>query len=407
MTSSPSETASALKEERLTGRTLFLLAGLAALGTLSTNIILPAFPDISTSLGASTQSLSPTLSAFFIAFALGQLLVGPLSDRIGRQSLVVGGLIVFCIGSVICAAADTLGVLVLGRIIQALGACAASVLSRAIARDLFDGPALARALAMTMIATAAAPGFSPLLGGLLNAIAGWRVTFILVGLCGLLLAIYFRVVQGETHPPDRRNSVSAAAIVSGYVRLLVDGRFILPGLPVSLLIGGLYTYFAAAPAILLRGAGLDAFELGVFFAATVFVVFGAGFLAPRVAKRFGAQGAALIGFVVALAGTLILFLAPPTSPLLTVTASWVVFLFGLGVANPLATALTLHPFGAHAGLASALLGFLQMALAAIGTFITSALPYTATTSLGMVLAVAIGLGLILFLPVAAIRRRGN
>ena len=104
------------------------------------------------------------MSSFFVAFALGQLVVGPLSDRFGRKWLVLGGLAVFAAGSVVCAFADTLSFLVLGRVIQALGACAASVLSRAIARDLFDGEALARALALTMIAGAAAPGFSPLLG---------------------------------------------------------------------------------------------------------------------------------------------------------------------------------------------------------------------------------------------------
>ena len=136
-----------------------LLAGLAALGALATNIILPAFPQIGASLGVSSQELGLTLSSFFVAFAFGQLLVGPLSDRFGRKWHVLGGLAVFVAGSVLCALAGTLPVLILGRVIQAFGACAASVLSRAIARDLFDGEALARALALTMIAMAAAPAF--------------------------------------------------------------------------------------------------------------------------------------------------------------------------------------------------------------------------------------------------------
>ena len=139
-------------QRRLTGGILFLLAGLAALGALATNIILPAFPQIGAGLGVSSQALGLTLSSFFVAFAFGQLLVGPLSDRFGRKWLVLGGLAVFVAGSVLCAFADTLSFLILGRVIQALGACAASVLSRAIARDLFDGEKLARALALTMIA---------------------------------------------------------------------------------------------------------------------------------------------------------------------------------------------------------------------------------------------------------------
>jgi MFS transporter, DHA1 family, multidrug resistance protein len=163
-------TSTAPSERRLTGRLLFLLAGLAALGSLATNIILPAFPHIGTSISASSQELGLTLSSFFVAFGFGQLLAGPLSDRFGRKWLVLGGLAVFAAGSVLCAFADTLSFLVLGRVIQALGACAASVLSRAIARDLFDGQALARALALTMIAGAAAPGFSPLLGSVFDSL---------------------------------------------------------------------------------------------------------------------------------------------------------------------------------------------------------------------------------------------
>jgi DHA1 family bicyclomycin/chloramphenicol resistance-like MFS transporter len=132
-----------LPERRLTGGLLFLLAGLAAIGALATNIILPAFPQIGASLGVSPRELGLTLSSFFIAFAVGQLAVGPLSDRFGRKWLVLGGLAVFAAGSVACAFADGLPMLVVGRVVQALGACAASVLSRAIARDLFDGDALA------------------------------------------------------------------------------------------------------------------------------------------------------------------------------------------------------------------------------------------------------------------------
>jgi DHA1 family bicyclomycin/chloramphenicol resistance-like MFS transporter len=167
-------------ESRLTGKVLFLLAGLAALAALATNIILPAFPRIGDGLGVSAQELGLTLSSFFIAFAFGQLLAGPLSDRFGRRWLVLAGLAIFSAGSILCAFAGTLPLLILGRVIQALGASAASVLSRAIARDLFEGRALARALALTMIAGAAAPGFSPLIGSALDSLFGWRVTFLVI-----------------------------------------------------------------------------------------------------------------------------------------------------------------------------------------------------------------------------------
>ena len=161
----------------LTGQLLLLLAGLAALGSLATNIILPAFPDMAADLGVSVKDLSATLASFFVAFAIGQLFVGPLSDRFGRKWPVLLGLVVFVAGSAACAFANSLPQLIIGRIVQALGVCATSVLSRAIARDLYQGEALARALSLIMVAMAAAPGFSPLLGGALSSWLGWRSTF--------------------------------------------------------------------------------------------------------------------------------------------------------------------------------------------------------------------------------------
>lgn len=112
----------------LTGKVVALLAGLAAISMLSTNIILPAFADIGEDLGVTARELGLTLSSFFITFALGQLVVGPLADRYGRQKLVLGGLSVFVVGTVIAGLASTLDVLIAGRVVQALGVCAASVL---------------------------------------------------------------------------------------------------------------------------------------------------------------------------------------------------------------------------------------------------------------------------------------
>ncbi|WP_122588832.1 MFS transporter, partial [Pseudomonas viridiflava] len=115
-------------------------------------------------LGVSSRELGLTFSSFFITFALAQLVVGPLADRYGRKRLVLGGLSVFVIGTAVCGFAQSFEMLIAGRVIQALGICAAAVLARAIARDLFQGEALARAMSLIMVATAAAPGFSPLLG---------------------------------------------------------------------------------------------------------------------------------------------------------------------------------------------------------------------------------------------------
>jgi DHA1 family bicyclomycin/chloramphenicol resistance-like MFS transporter len=393
----PPEAAEPATERKLTAGVLTLLAGLAAIGALSTNIILPSFPSIGASLNVPARDLGLTLSSFFIAFAIGQLFVGPLSDRYGRRWFVLGGLVIFIAGSVVCGAAESFPMLVAGRVVQALGVCAASVLSRAIARDLFDGEALAKALSLTMVAMAAAPGFSPLLGSALDAQFGWRAAFVVVAVLGAVLAAYYALSAGETHPADRRSVISLSATMHAYGGLLADARFILPALAVSLIIGGLYAFFAAAPAILMLSLGLSALQLGLFFAGTVFVVFAGGLLAPRLAHRWGARSIAITGIVLALlgGGFLLAISAAPTFP--GFAAAIAVFLLGMGLVNPLGTAITLHPFGRQAGLASALLGFLQMACAAAGTALTTSLPLSPTGALSVILTGGSVLALVIFL----------
>ncbi|WP_070887986.1 multidrug effflux MFS transporter [Pseudomonas argentinensis] len=378
----------------LTGRVVALLAGLSAISILSTNIILPAFPAIGQQLGVSSRELGLTLSSFFITFALAQLVVGPLADRFGRKHLVLGGLTLFVVGSLVAGLASSFAILIAGRVIQALGVCAAAVLARAIARDLFDGEALARALSLTMIATATAPGFSPLLGSLLTTALGWRAIFVMVGIAAVVIAVFYARGLGETLPPERRVRQSLPQVMGAYGRLVGDGRFILPAGAVSLLMSGLFASFGAAPAILMTGMGLSPLQAGLYFAATVFVVFAAGMAAPRLARRFGSRRVASVGFATAaLAGGLLLI--GPSYPGLTwYSLSMVTFLWGMGLANPLGTAITMGPFGNEAGLASALLGFLTMGAAAITTWLVSVLEFAPVTTLGATQAVVclIGLG---------------
>lgn len=382
---------------RLTGKIIVLLAGLSAIGTLSTNIILPAFPEIAEQLGVSARELGLTLSSFFITFALAQLVVGPLADRYGRKKLILVGLSIFIVGTVVGGLAGSLETLIIGRVIQALGVCAAAVLARAIARDLFDGETLARALSLTMIATAAAPGFSPLVGSVLTTTLGWRAIFILVGLAAFAVAIFYTATLGETHPTERRAPVSIPGVIVAYFRLAVNGKFILPALSVSLLMSGLFASFGAAPAILIKGIGLSSLQVGFYFAATVFVVFGAGMAAPPLARRYGAQIITSAGILTALLGGGMLLIGPESPGLGWYSLSMVMYLWGMGLANPLGTAITMGPFGKQAGLASALLGFLTMGAAAITTWLGSVLTFSAVTTLGGIQTTACMIALLLFL----------
>ena len=378
----------------LSGDLLLLLAGLAALGSLATNIILPAFPDLARDLGSSVKDLSATLAGFFAAFAVGQLFVGPLSDQFGRKSLVICGLTVFVAGSAMCVLAGSLSQLIVGRVVQALGVCATSVLSRAIARDLFDGAPLARALSLIMVAMAAAPGFSPLLGGVLNSLLGWRSIFGLVAVLAMLLGAHYVSRLGETHPVSKRTALSIPAIFRLYGELLKDRRFIAPALSVSLVVGSLYMFFSMAPAILMAGFGFSALDLSLFFASTVFVVFGAGVMAPKLARQWGQIRAARVGIWVALIGGVALLLGWEDARYFSMAMT--IFLIGMGLVNPLGTAITLQPFGRNAGAASALLGFLQMGCAALAIGIAGSLPVPLYTAFCIVLAASLGFSLLAF-----------
>ncbi|MEO6842369.1 MAG: multidrug effflux MFS transporter [Bradyrhizobium sp.] len=374
-----------------------VLAALAATGTLATNILLPSLPQMAASLQVSSAAVTSAITVFLAVFALGQLVVGPVSDRYGRRWPVLTGFAVFLAGSVYCGLANDLPSLLIGRVIQAAGACATSVLSRAIARDLFSGAALARAMALIMIAMAAAPGFSPLLGSALDHYFGWRSEFIFVGVFAAIAALAYELVFGETHHATR-TPLNPLAIAKTYFGLIVDRRFVVPAATVSLIMGGLFAMFAAAPRVLIEGLHFTPIQLGLFFAGTVMVVFTAGMLATRLAPRFGLDRSIKGGLLAAAIGSaailLVSVLTPTFLPFLAATS---VFLLGMGIVNPLGTAQALSPFGEKAGAASALVGFWQMMSAAIGVWLAATVSPRAMFALGAVLTAASLVAVLLYM----------
>src|ERR1700682_4463858 len=364
-----------------------VLAALAATGTLATNILLPSLPAMAASLNVSSAAVTSAITIFLAVFALGQLVVGPISDRYGRRWPVLTGFAVFFAGSIWCSLADDLPSLLAGRVVQAAGACATSVLSRAIARDLFSGAALGRAMALIMIAMAAAPGFSPLLGGALDHTFGWRSEFVFVGIFAAIGAIAYGAVLGETHN-STRIPLNPLAIARNYGSLISDRRFLIPAATVSLIMGGLFAMFSAAPRVLIEGLHFTPIQLGLFFAGTVMIVFAAGMLATKLAPRFGLDRSIQGGLVAAATGSIAILLVSIFSPtFLPFLAAMSVFLLGMGIVNPLGTAQALSPFGEKAGAASALVGFWQMMSAAIAVWLTATVSHDAMFALGIVLTV--------------------
>src|SRR5258708_5172669 len=273
-----------LAEVSSTFAQIAVLAALAATGTLATNILLPSLPQMAASLKVSTAAVTSAITLFLAVFALGQLVVGPISDRYGRRWPVLTGFAVFCLGSIWCGLATDLPGLLAGRVIQAAGACATSVLSRAIARDLFTGAALGRAMALIMVAMAAAPGFSPLLGGALDHAFGWRSEFVFVAIFAAIGAIAYGAVLGETHH-STRIPLNPLAITKNYISLIADRRFLVPAATVSLIMGGLFAMFSAAPRVFIEGLHFTPIQLGLFFAGTGMIVFAAGMLATKLPPR--------------------------------------------------------------------------------------------------------------------------
>src|SRR3954453_10440878 len=364
-----------------------VLATLAAIGTLATNILLPSLPQMAASLHVSTAAVTSSITVFLAVFALGQLVVGPISDRYGRRWPVLAGFAVFLAGSIWCGLATDLPGLLTGRVIQAAGACSTSVLSRAIARDLFTGPALGRAMALIMIAMAAAPGFSPLLGGAVDHYFGWRSEFARVAPFAVLGALAYGTVLGEPHHATR-TPLDPLAIAKNYVGLIADRRFVVPAATVSLIMGSLFSIFSAAPRILIEAMHFTPIQLGLFFAGTVLIVFAAGMLATKLAPRYGLDRSIRGGLLATATGSIAMLLVSLYSPsFLPFLAAMSVFLLGMGIVNPLGTAQALSPFGAKAGAASALVGFWQMMTAAIGVWLAATISHDALYALGVVLTV--------------------
>ena len=374
-----------------------IICAFAAAPTLATNIFLPSLPGMAHALDVSSAAVTSAITVYLAILAIGQLIVGPLSDRFGRRPVNLIGLGIFIAGTIWCALAGDLSGLLIGRSIQAAGACAASALSRAVARDLFDGQMLAKVMAWITIATAAALGFSPLLGGMLDHFFGWRSAFVIVAVFAIAAAAAYAAFVGETNR-SARTSINPRVIARCYLDLIRDVRFLGPARTSALLMVGLFAILSGAPRVLLEGFGLSPITLGWLFAGVVFVVFGGGWLASNLSARCGLFRATMVGLGLTSMGGITLLVAvlgaQDSFPLFLVTAA--IFLLGLGIASPLSSAAALSPFGSRAGMAASLLGFAQMAGAAAGTSLAAAGSSDPALGLGIVLALAPPLALMLF-----------
>ena len=357
---------------------ILLMAYLTGIGQLALSLYLPSLPAIADDYGVSDAQVQLTFTLFILIFAVVQLIVGPLSDRYGRLPVLQAGLIVFSVASLVCMIAPTVEILIAARIAQAFGACVAPTLSRAIVRDRYEGAESARVLAAIGMVMALAPAFGPTAGGFIATWFDWRMVFGVLTALGLLSIVFVYLSLDETLPRERRRRAQIASIVARYFSLLRDRRFLAPALVVGFGMAGLGGYIAGAPFVFIRLLDVSPQVFGMFSMLNVGSFALGSAIATRLTGRvYSVTAMIAIGSALsALSGiVLIITMALGFWSVLTILTPMAFYFVGMGLSMPNAMAEAINRYADDAGLASALLGFLQfggwagasLAVGALGT----------------------------------------
>jgi len=344
-----------------------LLAGLSAVGPLTTDMYLPSLPDIARLLGASSAQVQLTISAYLVGFAAGQIIYGPVSDRHGRKPVLIGAIALYCAASLACALSTSIEMLIVARAFQALGGSGGIVLTRAIVRDIYSGAHAGRELSVIGSVMALAPVLAPVLGGLIQTAFGWRVTFLALVGAGFAGAAVVWVLLPETLNNRAAEPVSLPSMLRSY-RIVGRNPAYLAYLSItSASYAGLFAWISGSEFVLQDLYGLAPFDFGVAFAlGSVGYMIGSA-IAARLVIRLGLDGVLGLGGCACAAGGLAMVAAVASG--LTSSMSLVlpmaVYLAGLGMVLPQGIAGAMTPFPERAGAASSLFGFLQQTAAAV------------------------------------------
>jgi MFS transporter, DHA1 family, multidrug resistance protein len=345
------------------GRVL-ALGGLSALGPLSLDLYLPALPTLTADLGAGEAAGQLSLSLCMIGLAVGQLLVGPLTDRVGRRIPLLVGSAVFALSAGLCALAPSIGVLLALRLVGGLAGGAGIVIARAMVRDLYAGLQLARVFALLTLVMGVAPIGAPLLGGLLLTVTSWRGVFAALAGLGLLLLVAAATL-GETLPASRRHAGGLRVMAGALRSVLTDRTFLLPALVGAVGVCGMFAYIAMASFVLQRVYGLSAQQFALVFGVNAVAIMVAGRLSASLVGRVGPARLLTAGVVVALGASVAMLVGVLVSDSVWVLLVPLMFLVACtGLLLPNAAALALEGQAAVAGAASAMFGLLQFAIGA-------------------------------------------
>lgn len=368
---------------------LVLLTVLIGLPRITLDMHLPALPAMADYFQTSDSQLQLTLTLYTLGSAISLLISGPLTDRFGRRPVLLAGLFLYVIATVACALADSLSVLIVARLFQALGGCCTTVIGRVIVRDYFDRHEQARLLGLISMAMAVSPMAAPVLGSLMLPFINWRGLFVLLGVIGALLYLVVYRRLPETRPPH----VAAAPpsnLLRLYGQLLRDRYFLRYSLAIGCVYSTYFPFISESSALLQRGFHLSATAYALVFAATISGYMLGANLFRRLVLRFEPDRLISAAIGLNVLGSVLLALATTTLPgeWLAIVLPMVVIMVSVGMVIPACQLAVLQPYGAIAGTASGLFFFIQMFLTAASSWATGLLSDGTSQSLVIMTAVA-------------------
>ena len=342
-----------------------VLGALMAIGPLTIDTYLPALPQLSEEMGATDAQAQLTITGLLLGLGLGQLIIGPLSDTVGRRRPLLIGLAAHGVMSVLCVVAPSIGLLAVTRTLQGVAGAAVSVVVMAMVRDLFTGVRAAQLLSRLMLVLGVAPILAPSLGSALLTFTSWRGIFVLLAVAAIGLWVLAWRALPETLPPVRRRPGTVRGSLRSYGRLFTDRTFLVMVAVAGLAFATLFAYIAGGPFILQGHFGLSPQEFGIAFSANAAGMILMTQLNPVLVGRFGPVRVMSVAVLIALSGGIALLVANMTGfgGLAGFLVPIAVILSAAGLTVPNAPAIALSRHGEVAGTAAALLGAAQFLIA--------------------------------------------
>ena len=375
---------------------IMLLALLTSLGPLSIDMYLPALPQMANDFGITTQRVANTLPAYFLGLALGQLIYGPLSDRIGRKTPLYFGLLLYICASILCTFANSEWSLIAARILQALGGCVGVVIARAAIRDRLDLQSSAQAFASMMIVMGIAPIIAPSLGALVLLYFSWPAVFVFLSAIGLICLICVHFFFQETLPVERRLNLNIKQVLNLYGAIFKQKSFRWPMLAGCFSGGILFCYISSSASILMDDYGLNQQQFAYAFGLNALGIMLLSSINKKLGRTFSVLQRLKIGAVLQLLGVMVLL----SASLLSNVALWIILIgmflaiSGIGFTGPNAMALAMAEQGERAGTASAVMGSMQFACGLLAGVMLNFLLWSALANMAIVMLVFVSIMLL-------------